>query len=119
MSIRSGTKIALNSARCKLCDQTLVSKHRHDFNRCKCGNLSVDGGIDYIKRCVRNGWDSIEELSKAAEEEVDGWDEIEKTLKSKRFQSSVAKQALELSKADIADMAKNIARKKPTKRKAK
>src|SRR5215203_5843706 len=116
MSIRSGTKIALNSARCKLCDQTLVSKHRHDFNSCKCGNLSVDGGIDYIKRSVCNGWDSVEELSKAAEEEVNGWDELEKTLKSKRFQRSVVKQALALSKADITDMARNIASKKPTKR---
>jgi len=45
----------------------LVSKHRHDFVTCSCGNLHVDGGKDYIKRGVRDGWDSVEELSEAAE----------------------------------------------------
>lgn len=72
MSIRSGTKIALNSARCKLCNETLVSKHRHDFNSCKCGNLSVDGGLAYIRRAFMKGPDSYEELSVAAPEEASG-----------------------------------------------
>lgn len=63
MSIRTGTKIALNSAKCLKCDDVLVSKYRHDYNSCRCGNLSVDGGLDYIKRSFRDGFDSFKDLS--------------------------------------------------------
>lgn len=35
--------------KCLLCEQILQSKHRHDYVMCKCGNLSVDGGSDYLK----------------------------------------------------------------------
>jgi len=42
-------KIARNSARCKQCNTHLVSKHRHDFVACPCGNF-VDGGTDYLRR---------------------------------------------------------------------
>ena len=28
----------------------IESKDRHDFVRCNCGNIAVDGGLDYIKR---------------------------------------------------------------------
>ena len=41
-----------NKAQCMLCKDILVSKTRHDFWTCKCGNLSVDGGREYIKRCL-------------------------------------------------------------------
>ena len=30
--------------RCLLCNDTLESLYRHDFQTCRCGNLSVDGG---------------------------------------------------------------------------
>jgi hypothetical protein len=43
-------KIIRNSAKCLLCNDEIESKHRHDFKYCKCGNISVDGGLDYIKR---------------------------------------------------------------------
>lgn len=46
--------ILRNAAKCLLCKQTIESKHRHDFVTCKCGNLSVDGGLDYLKRSVRD-----------------------------------------------------------------
>ena len=45
-------KIIKNSAQCLICQDILVSKHVHDFQRCKCGNLSVDGGNEYLKRSV-------------------------------------------------------------------
>lgn len=45
-------KIKRNSAKCLSCEQEIESKHRHDFARCKCGNVFVDGGKDYIRRGV-------------------------------------------------------------------
>lgn len=37
-----------NSVICLQCSQTLVSRHRHDFQQCSCENGSfTDGGYDY------------------------------------------------------------------------
>lgn len=43
-------KILRNAAQCLGCNDVIVSKHRHDFRTCKCGKLSVDGGLEYIRR---------------------------------------------------------------------
>lgn len=43
-------KIIQNSALCLNCNTEIISRHRHDFKWCECGNLAVDGGKDYIKR---------------------------------------------------------------------
>lgn len=43
-------KVIRNSAKCLLCETEIVSKHRHDFVRCKCGDVFVDGGNVYIRR---------------------------------------------------------------------
>ena len=42
--------IVQNAAICNKCDDFIVSKHRHDFVSCKCGNVSVDGGQAYLRR---------------------------------------------------------------------
>lgn len=34
---------------CKLCGDVIESKYRHDFVRCKCGDIFVDGGNDYLR----------------------------------------------------------------------
>lgn len=39
-----------NEAECKLCGDRIRSKNRHDFRRCTCGALAVDGGSHYLKR---------------------------------------------------------------------
>ena len=44
-------KIIQNEAECKKCGDTIWSAHRHDFKTCGCGAISVDGGMDYIRRC--------------------------------------------------------------------
>jgi hypothetical protein len=48
-------RIIQNSAECFDCGDQIVSKHRHDFVRCSCGNLAVDGGTGYLKRNFVNG----------------------------------------------------------------
>ena len=46
-----GWKIRVpNSAKCRKCGDVIESKTRHDFQTCKCGAISVDGGRDYMKR---------------------------------------------------------------------
>lgn len=38
-----------NKLRCKVCDDIIVSNHVHDFVRCKCGAIFVDGGDEYLR----------------------------------------------------------------------
>jgi hypothetical protein len=47
-------RLTRNAVQCKLCSQTIESKHRHDFVTCPCGNVSVDGGLDYTRRAFRS-----------------------------------------------------------------
>lgn len=47
---RGGKLIYRNSAKCRNCGDELISFRRHDFKTCSCGDLSVDGGHDYIRR---------------------------------------------------------------------
>lgn len=35
--------------RCLLCDDVIQSQHRHDFVRCECRSLYVDGGDAYLR----------------------------------------------------------------------
>lgn len=47
-------QIVLNSAQCLECGEILVSHHRHDFVRCSCGNLFLDGGTNYVRWGVKD-----------------------------------------------------------------
>lgn len=38
-----------NKARCRKCGDIIESTYRHDYVSCKCGEISVDGGLDYRK----------------------------------------------------------------------
>ena len=55
-------KLVENKAQCKLCGDILVSESTHDKKTCSCGNLTVDGGLDYIKRNWKQD-DSFIEMS--------------------------------------------------------
>lgn len=48
--------IIRNSARCPKCNDEIVSQHRHDFVRCSCGALGVDGGTSYRRRIGNDGF---------------------------------------------------------------
>ena len=43
-------KILLNRIQCNRCGDVIVSLHRHDLKWCKCGDVAVDGGTDYLRR---------------------------------------------------------------------
>lgn len=38
-----------NIIQCKKCKDIIESVSRHDFKKCKCGSIVVDGGTDYLK----------------------------------------------------------------------
>lgn len=42
-SSNMGTKV-----KCALCGDIIQSQSTHDFVRCKCGEIYVDGGDDYL-----------------------------------------------------------------------
>lgn len=41
----SETTLLKNSVRCKLCGEIIQSKHNYDHVFCRCGLVSVDGGL--------------------------------------------------------------------------
>jgi hypothetical protein len=53
--------IIRNAARCLRCNDEIESRHRRDFRECRCGDIFVDGGREYLRR----GWKGpgFEELS--------------------------------------------------------
>jgi len=48
------TKIIRNSAKCHNCNTEIESQHRWDYVSCPCLNISVDGGLDYIRRSAKH-----------------------------------------------------------------
>ena len=47
--------IRRNIIKCRNCGDVIESKSTHDFVTCKCGKCSVDGGLDYLRRCGSSG----------------------------------------------------------------
>lgn len=54
--------IQRNRAKCLECGKIVESKHRHDFQSCECGQLSVDGGKDYLRRVHEGPWKELSEV---------------------------------------------------------
>ena len=52
-------KILTNKIKCINCGDVLESKTPHDFKRCSCGKVAIDGGHEYLKR-IGNEEDYIE-----------------------------------------------------------
>ena len=48
------TKCVRNSAICLDCGDEVESRSGHDFRSCKCGNLFVDGGLNYCRRGAKD-----------------------------------------------------------------
>jgi hypothetical protein len=54
MSQLMRTVVLSNKAQCKLCGDVIESVSHHDFRRCGCGEISVDGGKSYLKRSAKD-----------------------------------------------------------------
>lgn len=55
-------KILRNRAKCLICGDVVESTTRHHLAMCKCGNMYVDGGRDYLRRGAGD-LSKIEDLS--------------------------------------------------------
>lgn len=53
-------KLIKNAIKCNHCGDIVESKSVHDFVTCSCGRVSVDGGLDYSKRCYKEKGDFTE-----------------------------------------------------------
>lgn len=62
-------KIVKNKIKCKKCGDIIESITVHDYKKCKCGAIAVDGGTEYLKWSYPGGdfneW--IEDLSEFEE----------------------------------------------------
>lgn len=55
-------KLVRNRIKCKKCGDTIESKSVHDYVTCKCGAVSTDGGLDYMKVSGNNeDWEDFSE----------------------------------------------------------
>jgi hypothetical protein len=46
-----------HAIQCKHCKETIESTHDHDFKRCSCGTVGIDGGISDGNRIIGNASD--------------------------------------------------------------
>lgn len=46
-------RIIENKIQCNICKDIIESKYTHDFKWCECGNVAIDGGKEYMKRCSK------------------------------------------------------------------
>ena len=45
--------VVSNQMRCEICGEFIESTYRHDYRKCACGNIGVDGGHDYARQTRR------------------------------------------------------------------
>lgn len=58
--LSTGKAILRNSATCSKCGDSITSAYRHNYVTCSCGEISVDGGVDYLRRAARSFGSIIE-----------------------------------------------------------
>ena len=56
--------LILNSVRCLVCNEVLVSKSQHHYVQCNCENQTMTDGGNLYQRCGGKDLDKIENLSK-------------------------------------------------------
>jgi len=47
-------KTKVNCIVCAKCGDIIYSRARHDFHWCSCGDIAVDGGLDYMRIIYKN-----------------------------------------------------------------
>lgn len=47
-----------NRAKCKLCKSVIESFHRYDYVLCKCGEISISGGLETFE-CAAKNWNNF------------------------------------------------------------
>ena len=45
----------VKAIQCEKCGDVVYSRHRHDMRWCSCGNVAIDGGIEYARISWKSG----------------------------------------------------------------
>ena len=91
-------KLVKNKIQCNHCSDIIESKSVHNFVTCSCGRVSVDGGLDYARRCFKEKGDYTD-LSEWEEVEVDSKKVVEfEELRTSISESDIEKFIVELFK---------------------
>lgn len=61
------SRIVRNVAKCRLCGDVIESHGIYDNQTCSCGEISVEGGENYIGRFASTNWYNIIDLSEYEE----------------------------------------------------
>lgn len=56
-------KLKLNRIKCNACGNIITSESVHDFKFCSCGQVAVDGGLEYARRSYTDSLDDFTDLS--------------------------------------------------------
>ena len=59
--------IIKNVIKCNKCGEIIESVYRQDFKTCSCRQVSVDGGLDFLRRCFADTPRDYTELSEFTE----------------------------------------------------
>lgn len=62
--------IKRNAVQCRHCGDVIESRNVHDYVTCSCGTCSVDGGLEYLRRCYKNSREDYIELAEAISTEA-------------------------------------------------
>lgn len=60
--------LVYNAIQCKKCGDIIESVHRHNYVTCKCGTVSVDGGLDYQQTLFKGSTDDYTNLAVYSDE---------------------------------------------------
>ena len=68
-------KTTVDAYLCPRCDTLVFSRARHDYRHCPCGDIAVDGGLDYSKVTYKHDHPKrIQYVVEASEQELyDDW----------------------------------------------
>mgnify|MGYP001463189993 FL=1 len=68
-------KTTVDAYLCPRCDTLVFSRARHDYRHCPCGDIAVDGGLDYSKVTYKHDFPkNVRHIVEASEQELyDDW----------------------------------------------
>ena len=90
-------RLIKNAFKCLYCNDTIESKHQHEYVTCQCGKTSIDGGTSYIR--LVGDLNNIKDMS----EYIDVWEDGDKI----RCIDGSKQKTLELGKVYTVDTSMN------------
>ncbi len=66
-SVLHTAKLYVNAAQCLKCNETIYSREEKEFVVCRCGNVKISGGLEYLNRWAEDPMKFVE-LSEWEEE---------------------------------------------------